>query len=234
MNSFGREITIGRNTNCDIYLGPQFDYASGNHAVIYHDGNQLLYRDTSTNGTTINGVNVKHRTVPIRHGDVIMLAGKYHLGWAQIDNYFGGLSNNGSTRYNGTLVDVSRGTDYANSVNYNSTHPYTESYSSPSSIASVPNTSKWNWGAFGWYPIWGLFNGCWWAILVSFILGWLWPIPNIFFGIFGSRWSWKNKKWKSVEDFNEAQSNWVIPGIVVFCLSTILSVIYVASLISTL
>ena len=235
MSGFGREITVGRNSNCDIYLNPQFIYASGNHAVIYNDGNQLLFRDTSTNGTVINGVNVKHYTVPIRHGDVILLAGKYPLGWDQIDSYFGGLSNNSATRHSATMVDPSGRTTNVTPANYNSGAGYpTGSSVSPSSQASTPNISKWNWGAFGWYPIWGLFNGCWWALLLSLILGWLWPIPNIFFGVYGSRWAWQNKEWTSVEAFNDAQSKWAIAGIIIFCLSLILTIISVATLIDSL
>lgn len=232
MNGFGREVTVGRNPNCDIYLNPQFVYASSNHAVIFHDGNQLWYRDTSTNGTVINGVSVRHNTVPIRHGDVILLAGKYPLDWAQIDNYFGGLSNNGATRYAGTEVNFPGQTAYAASAGYNPSGAYSAGPSaSTSSQASAPDTSKWNWGAFGWYPIWGLFNGCWWAFLLSILCGWFWPIPNIVFGVYGSRWAWKNKEWESVEAFNEAQSKWAIAGIIVFCFSVIFFVIQVALLI---
>ena len=56
--------------------------------MIYYDGRQLMYRDISTNGTMINNQRIHKRAVPIRRGDIIMLAGKYQLNWNQIDYYF--------------------------------------------------------------------------------------------------------------------------------------------------
>jgi pSer/pThr/pTyr-binding forkhead associated (FHA) protein len=47
-----------------------------------------MYRDISRNGTIVNDVMVKQRAVPIRHGDIIMLAGSYLLDWNQIDMFF--------------------------------------------------------------------------------------------------------------------------------------------------
>jgi pSer/pThr/pTyr-binding forkhead associated (FHA) protein len=69
-----REVTIGRSKDCDIYLDERCIYASSHHATIYYDGNQLMYRDNSSNGTLINNVSVKHRAVPIRHGGSIIAA----------------------------------------------------------------------------------------------------------------------------------------------------------------
>lgn len=83
-----REVTIGRSRDCDIFLDPRCQYASGHHGVIYSDGNQLMFRDTSSNGTMINNISVRHRAVPIERGDIIMLAGKYQLNWNQIDSFF--------------------------------------------------------------------------------------------------------------------------------------------------
>lgn len=83
-----REITIGRSKDCDIYLDRNCIYASVLHAAIYMDGSQLMYRDNSTNGTMINNIMVHKRAVPISHGDVIMVAGKYLVNWNQIDSFF--------------------------------------------------------------------------------------------------------------------------------------------------
>lgn len=193
-----REITIGRANQCDIYLDPNCRYASGHHATIYYDGDQLMFRDVSSNGTLVNNVRVHHRAVPIHRGDSIMLAGKYQLSWNQIDAYFPPTSV--PMRHGGTIV---------------------ESFPAKEVMNSAPDTSKWNWGAFGIYPIWGFFNGCGWAILVSLFFGWLYPIPNIIFGFYGSRWSWQNKRWSSTAEFQTAQSNWAIWGIVIFCLNLV-------------
>ena len=173
-------------------------YASGHHATIYYDGDQLMFRDVSSNGTLVNNVRVHHRAVPIHRGDSIMLAGKYQLSWNQIDAYFPPTSV--PMRHGGTIV---------------------ESFPAKEVMNSAPDTSKWNWGAFGIYPIWGFFNGCGWAILVSLFFGWLYPIPNIIFGFYGSRWSWQNKRWSSTAEFQTAQSNWAIWGIVIFCLNLV-------------
>ncbi len=51
-----REVTIGRDKNSDIYLDDRCAYASNNHATIYYDGNQLMFRDNSSNGTMINNI----------------------------------------------------------------------------------------------------------------------------------------------------------------------------------
>ena len=66
-----REVTIGRSPNCDILLDPRCQYASSMHATIYCEGEQLMYRDMSTNGTIINGRRIHKKTVPIRRGDVL-------------------------------------------------------------------------------------------------------------------------------------------------------------------
>ena len=83
-----REITIGRSRDCDVYLDPRCDLASSYHATVYMDGNQLMYRDRSRNGTMINNVGVHNRAVPINYGDIIMIAGRYQLNWNQIMQFF--------------------------------------------------------------------------------------------------------------------------------------------------
>ena len=159
-----REVTIGRSKDCDIYLDERCIYASSHHATIYYDGNQLMYRDCSSNGTMINNVSVKHRAVPIRRGDTIMVAGKYQISWNQIDVYFPGRPQQ----------------QMAPQQSYQ--QPFQQSYQQSAMQAPVDegdslNLSKWNWGAFSLYPLWGFFNGCWWAFLIGFFVGWLFPSP---------------------------------------------------------
>lgn len=190
-----REITIGRSKNCDIYLDERCRYASGMHGTLYYDGNQLMFRDTSTNGTMINNVSVKHRAVPVHHGDIIMLAGKYQVNWNQIDEYFPSVPS--SARNVGTITDT---------------------VSVQNTVSSSPDLAKWNWGAFGIYPIWGFANGCWWAIFVSMCFGWFWPLPNILFGVYGNRLSWTNKHWNSVSEFEQSQKDWAVWGIILSCI----------------
>ncbi len=205
-----REITIGRSKDCDIFLDPRCQYASNYHATIYYDGTQLMFKDTSSNGTLINNVSVKHRAVPIHHGDIIMLAGKYQINWNQIDSFF---PSTPSSRPSQTVA------------------------SSQVSLGNV-DTSKFSWAAFFLSGIWGLFNGCWWMILVNigyFILAFI-PIvgiisglasliTNIFFGINGTRWAWENRVWSSPQVFEDTQKTWNKVAIILFVVSISLSLL---------
>ena len=202
-----REITIGRSKNSDIYLDDRCIYASTNHATIYYDGNQMMFRDNSSNGTMINNVMVKQRAVPINRGDIIMIAGQYQLGWAQIDRFFPPSAN---MAHQGTAYDM----------------PYNTNTS-----LHTPDLKKWNWGACGLYPIWGFFNGCWWAILVMLLvmllclLPFCWilsPVANIIFGLYGTRWAWENKTWQSTDEFIQTQHSWGIAGMVIFAIHVLL------------
>ena len=201
-----REVTIGRDKNSDIYLDDRCAYASNNHGTIYYDGNQLMYRDNSSNGTMINNIMVKRRAVPIRRGDIIMVAGRYQLNWNQINAFFPPTENS----------NPHRGTEYETPVQQ------------ALRAASSPDVdlSKWNWGAFCLSGIWGIFNGCWWIILINIFCWWLGPIPNIIFGIYGTRWAWENKYWSSAQEFEETQNSWAMWGIIIFCGSIVLSVLF--------
>jgi len=80
-----KEITIGRSSSCDISLGESADFASSYHGTIFWSGTQLMFKDMSTNGTIINNRLVHGKTIPINHGDTILIAGKYQINWGQID-----------------------------------------------------------------------------------------------------------------------------------------------------
>ncbi len=201
-----REVTIGRDKNSDIYLDDRCAYASNNHGTIYYDGNQLMFRDNSSNGTMINNIMVKRRAVPIRRGDIIMIAGRYQLNWNQINTFFPPTENS----------NLHRGTEYETPV-----QQALRAASSPD-----VNLSKWNWGAFCLSGIWGIFNGCWWIILINIFCCWLGPIPNIIFGIYGTRWAWENKYWSSVQEFEQTQASWAMWGLIIFCGSIVLSVLF--------
>lgn len=207
-----REITVGRSETCDIYLDPRCEYASGNHGTIYFDGYQLVFKDTSSNGTVINGTKIKHQAVPIRRGDTILLAGKYQLDWAHIDKFFPNLPQ--MQRGGATVIDQPANV---------SPNPGGAA-NTGSADTTQPLTSKWSWGAFALYPIWGFFNGCWWAIFVWFFLGWC-IIPSIVFGIFGRRWSWQNKRWANAAIFNSTQKTWDTVGLILFIISLVMFIL---------
>ena len=89
----------------------------------------------------------------------------------------------------------------------------------PSSVPTHPTESEldsWNWGAFFFNWIWGLFNGVYWPLLLIAI-GWI-PyvgqigalIGAIYLGTKGTRQAWNAKKWDSWNSFKETQHKWAV------------------------
>lgn len=79
-------------------------------------------------------------------------------------------------------------------------------------MESGPSTYGWSWGAFVLYPVWGLYNGCKWALFVGILLGWT-LLPSLVFGIMGKRYSWENAEWKNYEEFVSEQKSWDTYGL---------------------
>lgn len=212
-----REVTIGRAKNADICLDRRCIYASSYHATLYMDGSQLMYKDTSTNGSLINNVSVRHRAIPIKQGDIIMVAGLYQISWNQINYFFPSASRHSEPSH---------------------VKPVTVETVVPE--VHTPNTTKWSWGAFQFSWIWGLFNGCWWILLIQLfliILSFI-PIVNIFsgiasivmsivYGVNGRQWAWDNRSWRNVLDFEETQDTWNKWGLIFFIGSIVLSILIV-------
>jgi predicted Zn finger-like uncharacterized protein len=96
------------------------------------------------------------------------------------------------------------------------------------------NMTKWNWGAFLFTPIWGLFNGIYWllwmfviycipgGILINLII-------SLSFGSSGNRKAWAKYN-GTVEDFENKQHGWNVAGIVVFWLGILFIVIELISI----
>jgi hypothetical protein len=85
------------------------------------------------------------------------------------------------------------------------------------SSAIVPEEIKgWSWAGFGLTWIWGVFNG----VLISLLalIPFFAIIWAIVLGVKGREWSWRNKKWDSVEQFKNTQRPWDIAGIVLFAI----------------
>ncbi len=78
--------------------------------------------------------------------------------------------------------------------------------------AQIPAEIKgWNWGAFFFNWIWGLFNNTFIALLTLIpCFGW---IMAFVLAVKGNEWAWRNKKWESVERFKQVQRNWAWAGL---------------------
>lgn len=79
-----------------------------------------------------------------------------------------------------------------------------------------PEVRGWNWGAFFLNWIWGIGNSTYIALLM-FI-----PFVNLVIpfvlGAKGNEWAWRNRTWRSVEQFKAAQRRWSWAGLILFLL----------------
>ena len=78
--------------------------------------------------------------------------------------------------------------------------------------------SRWNWGAFFFHWIWGIFNGC--------PIAFLWFVPVIgplvmpfVLGAKGNEWAWQNKTWRDEYHFQEVQKRWSQAALIIFVLN---------------
>ena len=99
------------------------------------------------------------------------------------------------------------------------TIPQQHAHQQSSSVTGgVPDEiKKWNWGAFWFNWLWGVFNGVYWPlalivvnILIPDIGGIIALGGSIALGIKGSEWAWKAKSWSSVEEFKRVQHKWAV------------------------
>lgn len=75
---------------------------------------------------------------------------------------------------------------------------------------------SWNWGAFAFTFIWGIFNKVYFSFLIFIPLFNL--IVPFILAFKGNKWAWQNKKWDSVEQFKKDQRIWAIFGLTFFIL----------------
>jgi len=89
--------------------------------------------------------------------------------------------------------------------------------------SEVPNElKKWNWGAFCFSWIWGIFNNTYRAFLVFIpLVGFLYMIV---LGVKGSEWAWRHKKWDSIEHFQATQKKWAKAVLFLFAFLIVVSV----------
>ena len=81
--------------------------------------------------------------------------------------------------------------------------------------AVIPDgVKRWNWGAFVFSWIWGLFNHTFIALLA--LIPYVTVIVVVVLGLKGNEWAWRNKKWESVDQFHAAQRKWAVAAAIVW------------------
>jgi pSer/pThr/pTyr-binding forkhead associated (FHA) protein len=103
-----RTITVGRDDSCDIVINNS--RVSRIHAQITPDGTGYLYRDSSSNGTRINGVKLNRGDeMHVVAGDSVILADVEALPWHKVQNLLPADASGamqGVTYKNGTALIV--------------------------------------------------------------------------------------------------------------------------------
>lgn len=78
-------ITIGRAPDNTIVVGQEFETVSNRHADLsIDDDGRLTFTDHSSNGTNINGREIRNQSVAVAVGDEIRLADKFPLEWESV------------------------------------------------------------------------------------------------------------------------------------------------------
>ena len=264
-----KPITIGRNPDSVIYVSEDYDIVSNDHAEITQQGVEIVYTDHSSNGTIINGQKIQGKSVNIYRGDKIVLAGVYELRWSEIEplitpvgrptvarNIRGDINSpsDGQQRFSAN----SRPTDlYANRE---APRPQQQpaSFERPNKIESEPleylgkqvqskhverELSKWNWGAFYFGWIWGVFNKVYISLLqlvvllISYLtvfmgIGIISPIfsliglgISIWLGVKGSSMAWNNDAFRDFDHFLSSRHAWNVAAAIVFGVTVFLVLI---------
>lgn len=77
----------------------------------------------------------------------------------------------------------------------------------------VPDGVKgWSWGAFSLNWIWAIFNKTYIGLLT--LIPYVGFVMAFYLGFKGRELAWKNKRWDSLEHFNEVQRKWSIWGVI--------------------
>lgn len=119
------------------------------------------------------------------------------------------------------------------------------------------NIKSFNWGSFVMWNWWGLWNGSPRLFLLYIAITGFGPlllctevaglmflgacfdwfispiilfILSIYYGINGNKIAWKNKKWESVEEFENSSKKWNVAGIIIFGLISFILLLYVISI----
>ena len=81
----------------------------------------------------------------------------------------------------------------------------------------------WSWGAFLLSWIWAIGNRTWIGLLA--LLPYVGIVVSIVLGIKGREWAWKNKRWNSLQHFNQVQKRWSFWGVILILGSALIGII---------
>jgi len=88
----------------------------------------------------------------------------------------------------------------------------------------VPEGVKgWSWGAFFLNWIWALFNKTYIGLLA--LIPYIGLIFAFYLGFKGRELAWKNKRWNSMEHFNDAQRKWSFWGVMLLVVPAVLGIL---------
>jgi hypothetical protein len=80
-------------------------------------------------------------------------------------------------------------------------------------VDHIPDGVKgWSWGAFLLSWIWAIGNKTWLGLLA--FVPYIGFFVAIALGIKGREWAWQNKRWDSIEHFQEVQKKWSFWGVI--------------------
>jgi hypothetical protein len=215
-----RKITVGRDPSNDIHVSESYDGVSRKHANIYYNNGRILFEDISTNGSYVNNNFIHHTKVEVFPNDEIKLGKHYVLSW--------------STLNNALSLPVQRPTDVKE-------HVFGPSYDNPQTPPPVypsggynyndagrveRELNSWNWGAFFFGWLWGIFNGVYWPLVVLIpYVGWVAALViNIVLGIKGNVWAWRGRYWKDFDHFKRVQKSWAMWALYIFIAVVVISV----------
>jgi len=225
-----KRITVGRSQQCDIVVAANYDTVSGVHATIEIDSDNILFEDHSTNGSFVNGKFLHHQKFYIQQGDEIKLAQSYILSWSDLSKYVG----TGQKTERLPQIDIVVPQSEPAKPNFESPKGEDLEVIRDKNIHVQVAEEKtkepkclheFNFGAFFFGWLWGIFNNVWYSLL-TFI-----PIVNLFviivLGFKGNEHAWE-KYSGTPEEFDDKQNRWVqaawillLISIVLVCLSNL-------------
>jgi hypothetical protein len=79
-------------------------------------------------------------------------------------------------------------------------------------IIPPPGVSGWSWGAFLLSWVWAIFNKTWLGLLS--LIPYVGILVAVYLGVKGRELAWRNKRWESLENFDQVQRRWSFWGVI--------------------